>query len=173
MEATLYTIRKNFLIPLGLVVLLCFILLATVLFLQLPTAKIIILTTFLLPATIIFAESCMRKVHVGTDSIKVKKLFRTKNMNYADLTAVDTIKVKKRVFISLSSENDFVILSNSYDNFNQLINQLIEKLPENLINDETKQLAQDPPQKCSDIFSAWLAVAVLLLIIWAQLRGTF
>ncbi|MCK4501759.1 MAG: hypothetical protein KAU22_01915 [Desulfuromonadales bacterium] len=173
MEPAIYTIRKNFLIPLGLVVILCFILLVTVLILQLPPAKIIILATFLLPATIIFAESFRRKVHIGTDAIKVNKLFRNKQISYSELTEVDTIKVRKRVFISLSSENDFIILSNSYDRFDQLIKQLVDKVPAAIVSEETRQLAEDPPRKCSDIFSAWLAVAVLVLIICAQLRGAF
>ncbi len=173
MVTSTYSIRKNFLIPLGLVVLLSIILLVSALILQLPTAKIIILCVFLLPASIIFAESCLRKVTIGSDAVQVKKLFRSKRLNYADLTAIDTIQVRKRVFVSLSSETDFMIISNSYDQFGQLLRQLVEKAPEPVVSDETRQLAENPPQKCSDIFSDWLAVAVLALIIFVQLRGAF
>ncbi len=173
MEPSIYTIRKNFLLPLGLIVLLCIVLLVTVLILQLPVAKIIILGTFLLPATIIFAESSRRKVLIGSDAITVKKLFRSKQINYSELTEIDTIKVRKRVFISLSSENDFMILSNSYGQFDLLIQELIQKVPDAITSDATKELANEPQKKCSDIFSAWLAVAVLVLIISAQLRGFF
>ena len=173
MDSSTYTIRKTFLIPLGLAVLLSFILLASALFLQLPTAKTIILAAFLLPVCVIFAESSLRKVSITEDTIKINKLFRSKRLSYAELTAIDTIQVRKRVFVSLSSEEDFMILSNSYDQFGRLLAQLLSKVPETVVSDETKQLAENPPKKCSDIFSAWLAVAVLTLIIYVQLRGAF
>ncbi len=173
MDSSTYTIRKSFLIPLGLAVLLSFILLATALFLQLPTAKTIILVAFLLPVCVIFAESSLRKVSVTEDAIEVNKLFRRKRLSYADLTDIDTIQVRKRIFVSLSTENDFMILSNSYDQFGLLLKQLLARVPETVVSDETRQLAENPPQKCSDVFSAWLAVAVLVLIIYVQLRGVF
>jgi hypothetical protein len=173
MEPSIYKIRKSFLLPLGLVVLLSFILLLSALFLQLPTAKIIILGVFLLPVCIIFAESIFRKVYVAEDAVEVNKLFRSKRLNYAELTAIDTIQVRKRAFVSLSSENDFMILSNSYNQFGKMLKQLLENVPENVVSDEIRNLAETPPQKCSDVFSAWLAVAVLALIIYVQLRASF
>ncbi len=173
MTTSTYSIRKSFLIPLGFVVLLSFILLISAVALQLPIAKTIILVAFLIPVCLIFAESLRRKVHVTDDTVKVNKLLRSKCLNYTDLTAIDTIQVRKRAFISLSSENDFMILSNSYDQFGLLLKQLVERAPEAVISDETRQLAENPPKKCSDVFSAWLAVAVLVLIIYVQLRGTF
>ncbi|NOQ41112.1 MAG: hypothetical protein GQ563_01235 [Desulfuromusa sp.] len=173
MESSTYTIRKSFLAPLGLAVFLSFILLAIALFLQLPTAKIIILTAFLLPVCIIFAESSLRKVSVTKDAIEVNKLFRRKHLSYAELTSIDTVQVRKRVFVSLSTEQDFMILSNSYDQFGLLLKELLDKVPEAVVSDETRQLAENPPKKCSDVFSAWLAVAVLALIIYVQLRGVF
>lgn len=173
MVSSVYSIRKSFLIPLGLVVLLSSLLLVTAIILQLPMAKTIILAAFLLPACILFAESCARRVSIGEANIRVSKLLRGKQLSYADLTAVDTIQVRRRVFVSLSSENDFMILSNSYDRFGDLVRQLVDRLPEGVVSEETRALAENPPQKCSDVFSAWLAVAVLALIIYVQLRGAF
>ena len=173
MEPSIYTIRKNFLFPLGLVVLLSFILLCSALFLRLPTAKIVILGVFLVPVCIIFAESLFRKVHVAKDAIEVNKLFRSKRLNYTELTAIDTIQVRKRAFVSLSSENDFMIISNSYNHFGMMLRQLLENVPDNVVSDELRNLAETPPKKCSDVFSAWLAVAVLALIICVQLKASF
>ncbi len=173
MEPSTYSIRKSFLLPLGLVVMLSFALLISALILQLPTAKTIILAAFMVPVCIIFAESSLRRVSVDEEAIEVKKLFRRKRLEFAELTAVDTIRVRKRAFISLSSEDDFLILSNSYERFGRLLKQLVQQVPAAVVSDQTRQLAENPPQKCSDIFSAWLAVAVLTLIIYVQLRGIF
>jgi hypothetical protein len=173
MDPSIYRIRKSFLLPLGLVVVLSCVLLITALALQLPKAKVIILAAFLLPALVIFAESSLRRVRVTAQGIEVSKLLRRQQMAYADLTAIDTIQVRKRAFISLSSEQDFIILTNSYARFGELLRQLVERAPETAVSDETRQLANNPPRKCSDIFSAWLAVAVLALIIIVQLRNVF
>jgi hypothetical protein len=87
------------------------------------------------------------------------------------LTDIDTIQVRKRVFVSLSSENDFIILSNSYEHFGAMLQQLVAAAPTTIVSEQTRQLAENPPRKCSDIFSAWLAVVVLTLIIFVQLSG--
>lgn len=171
MESNSYSIRKSFLLPLGLVFVLCLVLLACSVYLRLPTAKIIILSSFLVPVGLIFAESSYRRVQVDDQAVQVSKLFRNKRINYNELTAIDTIQVRKRAFISLSSENDFMILSNSYQHFDRLIKQLVTKVPESVVSEDTRRLANNPPRKCSDTFSAWLAVAVLALIIYVQLRG--
>ena len=173
MEISTYSIRKNFLLPLGLIVLLSFVLLISAIYLHLPLAKIIILVVFLLPVSIIFIESSLRKIHITEDGLEIKKLFRSKRLSYAELTDIDTIQVRQRVFVSLSSENDFIILSNSYERFGELMKQLLSVAPAMIVSDQTRQLAENPPKKCSDIFSAWLAVAVLTLIIFVQLRGVF
>jgi hypothetical protein len=91
--------------------------LISAIYLHLPLAKILILVVFLLPVSIIFIESSFRKIHITDDSVEIKKLFRSKRLSYTELTEIDTIQVRKRVFISLSSENDFIILSNSYEQF--------------------------------------------------------
>lgn len=173
METHSFSIRRSFLIPLGLVVLLTLVLLISSLFRQIPLAKILILTAFMLPAVLLLVESSRRRVIIEPEAIQIKKLFRSKRINFADMTSIDTVRVRKRVFISLSSEADFIILSNSYANFGRLLETLLARVPEPVISEETRQLAGNPPAKSSDIFSAWLAVAVLLLIIYVQLGGAF
>lgn len=173
METNIFTIRKSFLIPLGLVVLLTLVLLISCIFLQLPLAKILILGAFILPVIIIFAESCRRRICLGETTIQFDKLFRSKQLRYQDLTSIDTVLVRKRAFVSLSTEADFVMLSNSYANFGSLLQKLLLRVPESVISEETRQLASNPPEKSSDIFSVWVAVAVLILIIYVQFRGAF
>jgi hypothetical protein len=173
MEQNIFTIRKSFLLPLGLVVLLTLVLLISCIYLQLPLAKTLILGAFILPAVILFAESSRRRICIGETNIQFDKLFRSKQIYYHDLTSIDTVLVRKRAFVSLSTEEDFVMLSNSYANFATLLQQLLARVPESIISTETRHLASNPPEKSSDIFSVWVAVAVLALIIYVQLRGAF
>ena len=138
MESNTFTIRKSFLVPLGLVVLLTLVLLVSCIFLQLPLAKTLILGAFILPAIVLFAESSRRRIRVGDTSIQFDKLFRSKQLDYTKLTSIDTVLVRKRAFVSLSTEEDFVMLSNSYDHFGSLLHQLLAKVPESIISEETR-----------------------------------
>jgi hypothetical protein len=173
MDTHTFSIRKSFLIPLGLVVLLTLILLISCLIQQVPLAKTLILAALILPAILLFIESSRRRIIVAEDGVQIDKLLRSKKISFSEMTAIDTVLVRKRAFISLSSETDFIIFSNSYDNFGQLLKEMLAKAPESVISDETRQMATNPPEKSSDVFSAWVAVAVLTLIIYVQLRGAF
>lgn len=173
METHTFSIRKSFLLPLGLVVLLTLVLLVSCLFLKVPLAKTLILGTFILPAILLFIESSLRRISIDTDGVQIHKPLRNKRISFSDMTAIDTVLVRKRAFVSLSSEADFIIFSNGYADFSNLLKILLEKAPEKVISEETRQLASNPPEKSSDVFSAWVAVAVLVLIIFVQLRGAF
>ena len=78
MENSIFTIRKSFLVPLGLVVLLTLVLLVSCIVMQLPLAKTIILGVFIIPAVIMFAESSRRKIKISENSVRIDKLFRSK-----------------------------------------------------------------------------------------------
>ncbi|OEU71967.1 MAG: hypothetical protein BA864_15860 [Desulfuromonadales bacterium C00003093] len=173
MAQHVFSIRRSFLLPLGLIVLLTLILLISCLLLQVPLAKTLILAAFMIPAILLFAESCLRRVYIEEDGIQINKLFRNKRISYAEMTEIDTVVVRKRAFVSLSSETDFIVLSNSYDHFDQLLTELLARAPATVISEETKKLASQPPKKSSDMFSAWLAVVVLVVIIYVQIKGAF
>jgi hypothetical protein len=172
-EHSSYRIQKGFLLPMGLVVPLTIVLLISSITLALPTSKIIILAIVLITAIALFVESLIRRVTLTKTTITINKLLRSKTLNIADLTAIDSIRVRKRAFISLSNENDFAIISNSYSNFGELLTSLLSRCSETIYDEDTRRLAKNPPHRFGDIFSAWLAVAVLILILYVQSRGIF
>lgn len=173
MDTREFSIRKNFLLPLGLLLILSVMLLILCIVQQQPLAKILILSAVLLPVTLLFLESAFRRVILEEEALVVRKLLRNKRIVYTDITSVDTVQVRRRAFLSISTEDDFAILSNSYANFGDLVNQLLKRVPTSTISTETEQMAANPPTKSGDIFSAWLAAALLLLILYAQLGGAF
>lgn len=173
MDTREFSIRKNFLLPLGLLLILSVMLLVLCIVQQQPLAKILILSAVLLPVTLLFLESAFRRVILEEEALVVRKLLRNKRIVYTDITSVDTVQVRRRAFLSISTEDDFAILSNSYANFGDLVNQLLKRVPASTISTETEQMAANPPTKSGDIFSAWLAAALLLLILYAQLGGAF
>lgn len=172
MNGTTYKIRKGFLIPMGITVALGVLLLSIGISIQMPSGRLYLLAAFMAPALLIFTESSRRRLHIHQDYVLMERTLGKKQLFYSDLTSVDAVRVRKRVFLSLTTTDSFMIISNSYDHFDELLRQLIDLVPQTTLSDEARQLAADPPHNCSDIFSAWLAVAVLLLVIAAQLRST-
>ena len=168
-----FKIRKNFLLALGLTCLLLVALLILCIVQQEATGKILILGALTLPVLGLFVESWRRTVSISEDAVVACRLFRTRRLPFNEITSVDTVKVRRRVFVSVSTEADFLIFSNNYDHFDRLIALLQERLPQAVISEETRSLATDLPQKSNDLFSIWLAVVVLILILYVQLGGAF
>ncbi|WP_020677305.1 hypothetical protein [Geopsychrobacter electrodiphilus] len=168
-----FRIRRNFLLALGLTGLLLIVLLLLCIIQKEATGKTLILAAIMLPVLGLFAESWRRQISFSADQIIARRLFRTKVIPLADITSVDTVRVRRRVFVSISTEADFLILSNNYEKFGQLVTQLLERLPDTVISDETRELADNLPNKSNDLFSIWLAVIVLILILYIQLGGRF
>ncbi len=168
-----FKIRKKFLFALGLINLLLVALLLLCIIQQQATGKVVILAAIILPVLAIFIESWRRLISVNEDSIVACRLFRTKRIPFGEITSVDTVRIRRRIFVSVSTEADFLLFSNNYDHFDQLIERLQERLPHAVISDETRALVDDLPLKSNDLFSIWLVVVVLMLIIYVQLGGAF
>ncbi len=166
-----FAIRKPFLIPLGLLLVQAFVLLAVVLFQGQPKAKAIILVMMMLPIAVLFVECLFRRTVIGDEAVTVYKFLRKKTLRFSDMTAVETVMVRKRAFLTLCAEDEFVILSNAYADFPELVNALLSRVPEQAISEETRQMAAAPPVKTADIVSCWLAVALLAFIIFIQFGG--
>ena len=168
-----FRIRRNFLLALGLACLLLIALLAVCIAQGEPTGKILILAAIMIPVLALMLASWRREIRFDEQTISARRLLNRKRIPFAEVTAVDTVRVRRRVFVSISTEEDFLILSNNYDHFDQLLAHLCEQLPEAVISEETRALREDLPAKSNDIFSVWLAVVVLLLILYVQLGGAF
>ena len=154
--------------PLALLLLLVLLLFVTILAQGQPKAKAVILGVLILPVCGLFFESFFRRISIAADQITMFKPFRQKNMVFADVTSVDTIQVKKRAFLTLSTEEDFLIISNAYADFPSLVRELLEKVPAKAITEETAKMAEAPPNKSSDIVSCWFAVILMTIILVLQ-----
>lgn len=166
-----FVIRRAFLVPLGLLLLLALSLLAVIVNQGQPTSKIVILGLITLPIAILFLESLYRRAFIDAQGVTVAKFLRKKTIAFADITAIDTLLVRKRAFVTLSTEGHFLIFSNAYANFPTLVRTLLLHIPERMVSAETRQMAKAPPVKSTDVISCWLAVVLLAIILYLQLRG--
>lgn len=166
-----FAIRKAFLIPLGILLLQCLALVVLCVVNGEPKGKIIILGVIILPIAILFLESAFRRVLFDDRGLTVFKLLRNKEFRFSEITAVETIQVRKRAFLTLSAGDDFLIISNAYASFPALVATLLAKVPQGAVSEETKAMAAAPPVKSTDVISCWLGVALLALILYIQLGG--
>lgn len=166
-----FSIRKSFLLPLGLLLLLSFALFAVCLIQGQPLAKVVILGFIILPVLTLFVESAFRRVTISETDLIVFRFLRQKTLRFSEITSVDTVRVRKRAFLTLSAGDDFVILSNAYAAFPEMVKALLSQVPGESISSETRELAEAPPVKSSDIVSCWAAVILMALILYMQFVG--
>jgi hypothetical protein len=167
-----YVIRRSFVIPMGLLVALTFALLVVCILQGQSLAKVILLAGLILPLAMLFVESALRRLVVDQDGITAIRVFRQHRLNFADVTSLETVRVRNRVFMTLmAGDDDFLIISNSYGDFPALLARLVDAVPEGTMTAETEQLAEKPPLRQADVFTVWFAVAALVYVLFAQFRN--
>lgn len=171
-EPRSYVIRRAFVVPLGLVLLLMAALLAVSIAHGQPPAKIAFLVFFALPVVVLFAESAFRRLTIDAAGVTARRLFRSRRIDFSRVTALDTVRVRSRVFLTLAAGDDeFLIISNGYADFASLVGTLVAALPESVVAEETQQLAAAPPRRHADVVMVWFMIAALVYVLVAQFRG--
>jgi hypothetical protein len=166
-----FRIRRAFLLPLGLLLTLSVALLIVTLLQGQSTGKIIVLSALIIPVAGIFLESATRSAEIGSEAITIHKFLRNRSLRYDEVTEVEAVVVKKRAFLSISSEAHFLIISNAYADFPVMVRSLLSHVPEETVTEQAQKMAADPPVKSSDIVSCWIAAALMALILAVQLSG--
>lgn len=166
MEIKQYRIRKAFIIPLGLDAALLVFLTGLSYLSRSPLYERGLLSFISILTIFVFSEALERRVSVN-GGLKIKKFLREKNLDWSDVTHVGSLSLRNRVYVLLTTKKGFHIISNAYENFGQLIKDIITRLPTDKIEVEegVRLQSEDPTRNTSDLFAAWLAAIVLLSII--------
>jgi hypothetical protein len=168
----IFKIRRAFVVPLGLLIALMAVLLGVCLLQGQPAAKIIILAVMFVPPSVLFVETVFRRLVIDSEKVTAVRPFRKRQICFADVTSLESVRVRSRVFLTLvAGDDDFLIMSNSYGEFPVLVECLIAAVPAGTVTEETAQMAQHPPLRQADIFTAWFAVLALLYVLIAQFRN--
>ncbi len=155
----------------GLLIVLTIVLLAICILQGQPIAKVIILAGLIMPLAVLFVESAFRRIVINEAGVTAFRPFRQRRINFADVTSFETVRVRSRVFMTLvAGDDDFLIISNSYGSFPELLQCLAAAVPEGTITEETEQMLKQPPLRQADVFTAWFAVIALTYILIAQFK---
>ena len=170
MKTEVFLIRRSFLLPLGLLILAMVALFILCLIQGEDRARIAILGLMILPAVFLFVESFLRRIEISDVELTTFRFMRRKTLRFADLTEVVSIRVRGRAFVTLCAGDDFLVFTNAYDRFPQLLTTLLSLSPPQIVSVETRTLAASAPVKISDIVSCWLGLALILFFFAMQLH---
>ena len=163
-----YRIRPSFLLPLGIVVVLCLILVGIVMIQHQPPAKLLVVGCALLPLGYLLFECVVRRIEIDNTGLRMIRLGRILAFSWGEITAVETVRVRQRAFLTINAGEEFLIIANMYAGFDRLLNSVLERVPPATISEETRLLAQAPPVKHSDIVILWGMAILMAYLIFAQ-----
>jgi len=168
MQESAYRARVSFLIPLILDTLLLCVLVLISLFRGTFPAETIILVIILLSLMYLLLESLVRMVSVGAQGILITKLFRKKKLHWEDITNVDVMIIRKKIYLLLTTTKGFHILTNTFGNFAALVQDITGHLRDDVIEQRVLEVAERSVVRRADIVAAWIAVAMLVIIIYLK-----
>ena len=163
-----YRIRSSFLFPLGLVVALCLVLIGIVIIQHQPPVKILVVGCALLPLGYLLVECGARRIEIDADALRMIRFGRVRTFTWSEITAVETVRVRQRAFLTINAGDEFLIIANMYAGFDRLLSSVLERVSATAISEETRTLAQAPPVKHSDIVILWGLVMMMAYLIYAQ-----
>ncbi len=169
MSNVVYKIGRALVIPLAIDVLLLFTLLSISLFVGGSPMERIALFVLFIPLLYMFLESISRKVIIKNNGIEIKKLFRKKALDWGDITSVGTLIIQKKAYLLLTTTKGFQALSNSYENFTALVQNIVDNIDKDKIEEEVQTLIEYPIKKISNLIAVWVVVVILLATIYIKL----
>jgi uncharacterized membrane protein len=168
-----FTIRRAFLIPLGLLLIAQILLLAVSIAQGQATARIILIGGIVLLMGGLFVENLFRRLVMDEETITAFRLFRRRTLRFSELTSLEAVTLRRRIFISLWKDEKFLLISNAYAGFSALFAGLVSRVPREIVSEEAFRLAEDPPQFNGHVVICWMALLFSLLVLWQQLIGAY
>jgi hypothetical protein len=167
MHEAVYRIRRSFIIPLAIDVLLLCVLLVLSFAVKGSATEKIVLSGFFIASLLIMVEAVNRQIVITDGGLTLKKLMKTKELLWSDITHVGCLSMRSKVYILLTTKKGFHILSNAYEPFSTLIRNIVNHLDTEKIEVEGEVRAQmeKPVENLSDLVAVWIAAALLTCII--------
>ena len=86
------------------------------------------------------------------------KFFRTKEFVWTEITHLDVVNLRNKVYFLLTTTKGFYFFSNLLENHALLIRSLVDKLGNERVETEVKNYLDHPVERRSLIVMCWFAV---------------
>jgi hypothetical protein len=162
MEATTYTTRRTFLLPFALVSLLLVVLLIISSIDRAFPPEIVVLAIVCVPVFYILLESIWRRTTIEPDGVRIRKLFRERYLLWEEITNIDVLAVRKKVYLLLTTTKGFHALANSHGQFTSLVRDIVGHVDPGKVEARVLDVIEHPVARISDVVSTWIAAVILL-----------
>lgn len=165
----IFTVRRAFLLPLGLLLLVQVALLVVSLVQGQEPVKSLFVGGVVVLLAGLLVENLLRRIELDAEGITRCRIGRRRRVRFAELTEVEAVCLRKRLFVTLWVGESFLLLTNTYSDFATLFRTLLQRVPAGLASEEVQRLAAAPPRHNGNIVVCWFAVIFSALILVRQL----
>ncbi|WP_408998346.1 hypothetical protein ACJ77P_11885 [Syntrophus buswellii] len=169
MENKVYAIRKLLAVSFGVDVLLLCVLFALSFLVGGSSLERMILAVFLIPSLYVFCELYSRKIILHSQGIRLEKFLRSKELKWSDITNVGILALHSRTYLLLTTVKGFVSISNTYENFTDLLQDISGHVDPDKVEEEVRRQMSDPQVHRFENLKIWIAALVLLILILFRL----
>ena len=160
MGQNIFKIKRAFLIPFNIMIILLFLLLLLSLFKGQTWERIVLAVSFF-GTFIVGMEAARREIIVAEDGLKIKKFFRLKELVWAEITHLAVVNMAKKAYFLLTTTKGFYFFSNMFENHSLLIRSIVDKLENEKVEVEVRDYLEHPVERVSMIVICWLAVFII------------
>ena len=164
MSTRIYTINRALVLPLALNALLLLTVFVLTFIRGGAAVERFILLAALIPMAVIAVESSLRKVTVSDSGLALTKLFRQRTFDWADITHVGALAVRKKVYLVLTTKKGFHALSNAYGQFSTLVRDVMGHVDTERIEEGARPILEGAVENRSNIYAAWLSAMLLIAV---------
>jgi|GEM_PF-6381664 len=107
MSTRIYTINRALVLPLALNAVLLLTVLALTAVRPSTAAERVLLAAALVPMAVIAVEASLRRVAVGDAGLVLSKFFKQRSLQWADITHVGALAVRRKVYLVLTTTKGF------------------------------------------------------------------
>jgi hypothetical protein len=168
MEQKIFKIRRAFLAPFIIIVALLFFLFLLSFFKGQTWEEIILAVSFII-TLLVGIEAAKREITVTKDGLKINKFFRVKEFIWPEITRLEVVDMRSKVYFLLTTTKGFYFFSNLFENHALLIRSLMENLGDEKVEMEIKNYLDHPVEKRSLVVMCWLTVLIIIAFIILKL----
>jgi hypothetical protein len=164
-----YTIRRAYLIVLGLDAFLLFCLFSISLLMNGDSMENLILMLFFLPALVLFLECRFRRVTVVEEGLAIRKLGRSKTLSWDEITRVGYLILRRKVYLLLTTVKGFFVISNAFQGFPGLVEEVVAHVEPDRVEQDVRLQAGRSMKGVANIVAAWVAAVLMMAMILIKL----
>lgn len=131
-----------------------------------------LLILLLAPFYYLGAEILARKVLLDDRGITVSKLLRSVRIEWPEIETLDAVRTGKKVFLILQAyDKRPVLVTNTLKPFHDLVDRLLDKIPEAKISSGVREIFAAAPSKHGPLIQAWIVCGVLVVLVVGKILG--